>query len=52
MIRKSPGGGFEVRSHSGKRLSARNLSREAAQKRLRQVEFFKHKPKSTILRGG
>lgn len=42
MIRKSKGGGFEVRSHGGKRLSKPGLSHKAAVKRLKQVEYFKH----------
>jgi hypothetical protein len=43
VIRRSKGGGFEVRSKKGKRLSKRGLSHAAAVKRLQQVEFFKHK---------
>lgn len=43
MIVKSKGGGYQVKSHSGKPLSKPGLSKAAAQKRLRQVEYFKHK---------
>ncbi len=45
MIRKTPSG-FVVLSEKGKRLSRRNLTREQAEKRLKQVEWFnrrKHK---------
>ena len=35
--------GHQVRSESGKNLSKPNLSKKQAQKRLRQVEYFKHK---------
>lgn len=42
MIRKS-GSGYKVVSHSGKNLGGPYKSKEAAQKRLRQVEYFKHK---------
>lgn len=41
MIRKR-GGKFIVVSKSGKRLS-KPTTKKAAQKRLRQIEFFKHK---------
>jgi hypothetical protein len=41
MIRKS-GGKFVVVSRKGKRLSKR-LSHAAAVRRLRQVEYFKHR---------
>jgi len=41
MIRKVKGG-FKVVSKSGKNLG-KYKSRKAAEKRLRQVEFFKHK---------
>jgi hypothetical protein len=42
MIRKVKGG-FKVLSESGKNLGGPYSSREAAAKRLKQVEFFKHK---------
>jgi hypothetical protein len=42
MIRKTPGG-FKVVSEKGKNLSQPGLSKEAAVKRLQQVEYFKHK---------
>ncbi len=41
MIRKTPQG-YEVLSHTGKALTAPNLSHEAALKRLQQIEYFKH----------
>jgi len=42
MIRKVKGG-YKVVSHSGKSLGGPYKSKAAAQKRLRQVEYFKHK---------
>lgn len=42
MIRKSKSG-YKVVSHSGKNLGGPYKSREAAVKRLAQVEYFKHK---------
>ena len=39
------GGGFQVKSSSGKNLSKPGLSKSAATKRLAQVEFFKHMDK-------
>lgn len=44
MIRKTDKG-FQVKSESGKNLSRDDLTREAALRRLRQIEFFKHKGK-------
>jgi len=41
MIRKTQNG-YQVKSEGGKNLSKPNLNREQAEKRLRQVEFFKH----------
>ena len=41
MIRKTAKG-YVVKSESGKNLSKPNLSKAAAQKRLAQVEYFKH----------
>lgn len=41
MIKKTSQG-YEVLSESGKHLSRRNLSKAAAKKRLKQVEYFKH----------
>lgn len=42
MIRKVKGG-YVVVSHSGRRLSKVKKSKKAALKRLRQVEYFKHR---------
>ncbi len=45
MIVKT-GSGFQVRSENGsKNLSRPDLKREEALKRLRQIEFFKHRGK-------
>ena len=41
MIKKS-GKGYIVKSEGGKNLSKSGLSKAAAEKRLRQVEYFKH----------
>ncbi len=35
--------GYQVKSESGKNLSKPNLSKKGAEKRLREVEYFKHK---------
>lgn len=36
-------GGYEVRSErTGRRLSKKRMSKRAAVKRLRQIEYFKH----------
>lgn len=35
--------GYQVKSESGKNLSKPNLTKEQAQKRLKQVEYFKKK---------
>jgi hypothetical protein len=45
MIKKSKGGGYQVKSESGKNLSKPGMSHAAAVKRLQQVEYFKHKGK-------
>ncbi len=42
MIRKTKGG-HKVVSEKGKNLGGPYKSREAAQRRLQQVEYFKHK---------
>lgn len=42
MIKKVSGG-FQVVSEKGKNLGGPYKTREAAAKRLRQVEYFKHK---------
>lgn len=42
MIRKTKSG-YQVKSESGKNLSKPNLSKAEAEKRLKQVEYFKHK---------
>lgn len=44
MIRKVKGG-YRVTSESGKNLGGPYKSKAAAQKRLRQVEYFKRKKK-------
>jgi hypothetical protein len=44
MIRKSSKG-YKVVSHKGKSLGGPYRSKAAAAKRLRQVEYFKHKSK-------
>ncbi len=44
MIRKSKGGGYELRSKkTGRRLSKKGISKKAAQKREQQVNYFKNK---------
>ena len=42
MIKKTKEG-YEVKSESGKNMSKKNLTKEGAEKRLREVEYFKHK---------
>lgn len=42
MIRKS-GKGYKVVSHKGKNLGGPYKNKAAAEKRLKQVEYFKHK---------
>lgn len=42
MIKKVPGG-YKVLSESGKNLGGPYKSKKQAEKRLRQVEFFKHR---------
>lgn len=42
MIKKVAGG-YQVLSSKGKNLGGPYKTKEEAQKRLRQVEFFKHK---------
>jgi len=44
MIRKKKDG-YHVVSEKGKNLGGPYKTREAAQKRLQQVEYFKHKDK-------
>ena len=43
-IRKTSGGKFVVVSKTGRRLS-KPTTKKQAEKRLRQVEWFKHHPK-------
>ncbi|MGA9884693.1 MAG: hypothetical protein ACRD5K_17765 [Candidatus Acidiferrales bacterium] len=43
MIKKVKGGYKVVSEKTGKNLGGPYKTKEAAQKRLRQVEFFKHK---------
>jgi len=42
MIRKRKNGYYVLSEKSGKNLGGPYKSKEAAQKRLRQVEYFKH----------
>jgi hypothetical protein len=42
MIVKTPEG-YQVRSEKGKNLSKPNLTKEEAERRLKQVEYFKNK---------
>lgn len=44
MIKKTPSG-YKVTSESGKNLSKPNLTKTQAKKRIREVEYFKHKKK-------
>lgn len=44
-IQKTGSGKFVVKSESGKNLS-KPVSKAAAQKRLQQVEYFKHHPEA------
>lgn len=44
MIKKTAKG-YQVKSEEGKNLSKPNLTRQEAEKRLRQVEYFKHQGK-------
>jgi len=41
MIAKTPHG-YQVKSQEGKNLSKANLSQKEAEKRLKQVEYFKY----------
>lgn len=41
MIKKTSQG-YQVKSESGKNMSKPNLSKQEAEKRLKQVEYFKH----------
>ena len=44
MIKKTKQG-YQVKSESGKNLSKPNLTKTEAQKRLKQIEYFKKKGK-------
>ena len=44
MIKKTKSG-YQVKSESGKNLSKPNLTKTEAQKRLKQIEYFKRKSK-------
>ena len=44
MIKKTPSG-YKVTSEKGKNMSKPNLTKAAAEKRLREIEYFKHHPK-------
>lgn len=50
MIRKT-NQGYQVKSEGGKNLSKPNLTKEQAEKRLRQVEYFKHRTAEDELKG-
>lgn len=43
-IKKTPEGYEVVSERTGKRLTRRNLTKAQAEKRLRQIEYFKHRP--------
>jgi hypothetical protein len=43
MTIKKTASGYQVKSESGRNLSKSNLSEKAAEKRLREVEYFTHK---------
>lgn len=45
MIKKTPKGYEVVSEKSGKALSKKTLSKAGAEKRLKQVEYFKNKKK-------
>lgn len=49
MIVKT-GKGYQVKSEGGKNLSKANLSKAAAEKRLAEVEMFKHMTAANMLR--
>ena len=44
MIKKT-GSGYKVTSEKGKNMSKPNLTKAATEKRLREIEYFKHNPK-------
>lgn len=44
MIKKTPSG-YKVTSEKGKNMSKPNLTKTEAEKRLKQIEYFKHKKK-------
>ena len=43
MIIRTRAGKYQIKLSKGKNLSKNNLTKEAAEKRLKQVEYFKHK---------
>lgn len=51
MIRKVSGG-YVIYSEKGKKLSRKYKSRKEAEKRLAQIEYFKHKGTAGQQRGG
>lgn len=51
MIKKTAHG-YKVTSESGKNLSKPNLSKQQAERRLRQVEYFKHRKLSDLVTRG
>lgn len=44
MIKKTKSGYVVKSEKSGKNLSKKNLSKKGAEKRLQQIEYFKHNP--------
>lgn len=46
MIKKTKSGYVVKSEKTGKNLSKKTLSKKGAEKRLREVEYFKHHPKA------
>ena len=51
MIKKVKGGFKVVSESTGKNLGGPYKTKEQAEKRLEQVEYFKHRPKQTKNKG-
>jgi hypothetical protein len=51
MVTGRPGS-YYVKSEKGKNLGGPYSSKAEAEKRLSQVEYFKHKKKKTLLKNG